>query len=190
MEEALLKEFKEDDEEQKSNIEEYLQCLGQELRKKKNPAASKCRAFIIEFIERAYQLVEKAMINQHIRVFLFLQAFSEKIGDKLCKRWKIDVEDPSTTVGVWNDLQQQALKVSTKDDSQISRLWKSKKVEESGLPRPTRSDSLEKPVVLERSTESGIPERIIERSKPKNMDTVTQLMKKLRLRQVKAQKGL
>ena len=85
-EEALLEEFKEDDEEQKSNTEEYLQCLGQELRKEKNSSAGKCRAFIIEFIKRGYQLVEKAMINQHTRVWLFLQAFSDKIGDKLCKR--------------------------------------------------------------------------------------------------------
>ena len=89
--EALLEEFKEDDEEQKRNTEAYLQCLVQELRKEKNPSAGKCRAFIFEFTERADQLVEKAMINQHTRVFLFLQAFSDKIGDKLCKRCKIVV---------------------------------------------------------------------------------------------------
>ena len=97
-EEALLEEFKEDDEEPKRNTEAYLRCLVQELRKEKNPSASKWRAFIFKFTERADQLVEKAIINQYARVFLFLQAFSDKIGDKLCKRCKIDVEDPSTTV--------------------------------------------------------------------------------------------
>ena len=72
----------------------------------------------------------------------------------------------------------------------MSRLWKSKKAEESGLPRPARPDRLEQRVVLERSTESRIPERIIERSKPKDLDNVTQLVKELRLTQVEAQKML
>ena len=119
-----------------------------------------------------------------------LQAFLNKIADKLCKRCKIHVEDRSITVGVWNDLKKKALKVSTKDNSQISRLLKSKKVEESRLPRPARLDRLEKPVVLESSTEFRTPERSIERRKPEDMDTVTQLMKELRLRQVEAQTRL
>ena len=188
--EGLLEEFKEDDEEQKSNTEAYLQCLVQELRKEKNPSASKCRAFIFEFTELADQLVKKAMINQHIRAFLFLPAFSDKIGDKFCKRCKIDIEDPLITIGVWNNLKKEALKVSTKDDSQISRLWQSKKVEESRLPPPVRPERRERPVVLERSTDSRIPEHIIDRGKPEDLDTGTQLMKELRLRQVEAQKRL
>ena len=160
------------------------------MRKEKIPSACKCRAFISEFTVRADQLVEKALINQHTTVFLFLQAFSDKIGDKLCKRCKIDVDDPSTTVGVWNELKKEALKVLTKDDSQMSRLWKSKKVEESGLLRATRPERLEKLVVIERPTEPRIPERIIERRKPEDLDTMTQLMKELRLSQTEAQQRL
>ena len=52
---ALLEEFKEDDEEQKRNIEAYLHCLVQELRKDKNPSAGKCRAFIFKFNKRGDQ---------------------------------------------------------------------------------------------------------------------------------------
>ena len=70
----------------------------------------------------------------------------------------------------------------------MSRLWKSKKVEESGLPRVTKPERLEKPI--ERSAEPRILERIIESRKPEDLDTVTQLMKELRLSQVEAQKRL
>ena len=160
------------------------------MRKEKNPSPGKCRALIFEFTERADQLLEKAMINQHLKVFLFLQAVSDKIGDKLCKRCKIDIEDSSTTVGVWNDLKKEALKVSTKDHFQMSRLWKSKEVEGSGLPRLVRPDRQEKPVVLEHSMDSRIPERIIERRKSEDLGDVTQLMKEMRLSQVEAQKRL
>ena len=45
-------------------------------------------------------------------------------------------------------------------------------------------------MVIECSTEPRIPERIIERSKPKDLDTVTQLDKELRLSQVEPQKRL
>ena len=60
---------------------------------------------------------KKKKINQHNRVLLFLKACSDKVRDKLCKRCKIDLEDPSTTIGVWSDLQKEALTVSTNDDS-------------------------------------------------------------------------
>ena len=108
----------------------------------KHLSLHRCRAFIFEFTKRANQLVDKAMINEHTSVFLFLQAFSDKVGDKLCKRCKIDIEDPFTTIDIWEDLKKEALKVSTKNDSQMSRLWKSKKVEETGHPQPVR---MEKP---------------------------------------------
>ena len=121
-----MEELKDDDEEQKRNTEAYLQCLVPDMRKEKNPTADRYWAFIFEFAERDDQLVDRALMNQHTRVFLFLQAFLDKIGDKLCKRCKIDIKDPTTTTGKWNDLRKEALKISTKDDSQMGRLWKVK----------------------------------------------------------------
>ena len=85
-----MEEFKDDEKEQKRNREAYLQCLVQDIRKEKNPTADRYRVFIFDFAERADQLVDRALINQHTRVFLFLQALLDKIGDKLCKRCKID----------------------------------------------------------------------------------------------------
>ena len=96
-----------------------------------------------------------------------------------------------TTVDVWEDLKKEGLKVSTKDDSQMSRLWKSKKVEETGHPRPARMEKLqEKTVILERPPKSRIQERNVERRKPEDLGSVTQHMKELRLSQVEAQKRL
>ena len=48
---ALLEEFKDDDEEQKRSTEAYLQCLVQDIRKEKNPTAGRYRVFIFEFAE-------------------------------------------------------------------------------------------------------------------------------------------
>ena len=152
------------------------------MRKEKNPTAGRYRAFILEFAERADQLVKRALINQHTRVFLFLRTISGKIEDKLCKRFKTDIEDPTTATGKWNNLRKEALKVSTKDDSQMSRLWKVKQIDDSG----SRSVKLERP--MERPTTSA-PDRI-ERKKPEDLDSVTQLMKELRLSQDEAQKTL
>ena len=56
----------------------------------------------------------------------------DKIGDELCKRCKIDIQDPTTTTGKWNNLRKEALKVSTKDDSQMSRLLNVKQIDNSG----------------------------------------------------------
>ena len=92
------------------------------MQKEQNPTAGRFRAFIFEFAERADQLVDRVLIHQYTQVLLFLQPFLDKIGDKLCKRCKIDIEDPTTTTGKWNNLRKEARKVSTKDDSQMSSL--------------------------------------------------------------------
>ena len=141
------------------------------MRKETNPTAGRYKAFIFEITERADRLVDRALINQHTRVFLFLQACSDVKGDKLCKRCTIDIEDPTTTAGKWNNLRKEALKVSTKDDSQMSRLWKVKQIDDSGSS-PVR---LERPI--ERPT-TRAPDRI-ERNKPEDLDSVTHIMKEL-----------
>ena len=61
-----------------------------------------------------------------MRVFMFLQAFSDRIGDKLCKRCNIDIDEPVTTTNVWNTLKTETLKICTREDSQMNKIWKSK----------------------------------------------------------------
>lgn len=62
-------------------------------------------------------------MNPHTRVFLFLQVFSNTIEDELHKRCRVDMEDSTTTTGKWDNLRKEALKVSTKADSKMGRLW-------------------------------------------------------------------
>lgn len=181
---SLLEEFREDDIEQQRNTETYLQNLVQEMRKETSPSVGKSRAFIFEFTERSDQLVEKAMINQHTRVILFLQAFSDRIGDKLCKRCRIDVENSATTIGVWNQLKREALKVCTKDDSQMSKLWKAKRMDESTKPQSIDKIRPAPARIIERPQEIKVPGR----RKVEELDDVTQLMKELKLSQLEAQK--
>jgi len=82
---ALITEFKEDDMEQKKNMETYLQSLVQSMQMTKAPSVARYRAFIFEFAARSTLLVSNLILNEHTRVFIFLQAFSDKIDDKLCK---------------------------------------------------------------------------------------------------------
>ena len=96
------------------------------MRNEEDPSAARYRAFIFDFAERSNLLVPKSVINEHTRVYTFLQACSDKIGEKLCKRCEIDLDNTETTQDVWPKLKSEALKVATKEDSQMSRLWKSK----------------------------------------------------------------
>ena len=129
----LLAEYKEEDGEQRRNTETYLQELAQYMRKDPNPSTPKCRTYIFEFTERSNKLLERRLISKHTQVILFLQGFSNKTGDKLCKRCGIDVEDWSTTENVWENLKKEALKVTSREDSQMSKLWKIKEKQEVTL---------------------------------------------------------
>ena len=89
----------------------------------------------------------------------------------MCRRCKIDIEDATTTTGKWNNIRNEVLKVSTKDDSHMSELLKVKQIDDLGS----------RPVKLERPIErpaTRAPDGI-ERKKPENLYSVTQLVKEL-----------
>jgi len=137
----LKSEFKDDDSEQQRNTEAFLQNMVQQMRQQQqDPSVSEYRSFIFEYAERSSLLVQTSVISTHTRVFMFLQAFSDRIGDKLCKRCNIDIDEPATTTNVWNTLKTEALKICTREDSQINKLWKSKMRDggEKALLRPER----------------------------------------------------
>jgi len=109
---------------------------------------------------------------------MFLQVFSDRIGDKLCKRCKrcnINIDEPATPSNVWNILKTEALKICTREDSQINKLWKSKMRDEKALPLPEQKQKLEAKV---------------KSNKPESMDEVTKIMKELQIRQLEAQKRM
>jgi len=65
-----------------------------------DPSVSEYRLFIFEYTERSSLLVQKSVVSAHMRVFMFLQVFSDRIGDKLCKRRSIDIDEPTMTSNV------------------------------------------------------------------------------------------
>lgn len=91
----------------------------------------------------------------------------------MCKRCEIDIEDSTTTTTNWNNLRNEPLKVTTKVDSQLSRLWKVKQIDNSSLHPVKLKTPIERPVTIR------TPDRI-ERRKPVGLDSVTQVMKDLR----------
>jgi len=179
---ALITEFKEDDIEQKKNTEMYLQSLVQSMRMTKDPSVARYRAFIFEFAERLTLLVSKLILNEHTRVFMFLQALSDKIGDKLCKQCNIDIDDTASTANVWTNLRQESLSICIKDDSQMSKLWKTKQQMESPTASPHAYDQTCVKQTQGKMKKDGKP--------PQTLDEVTSMMKELQLSQVEATKKL
>jgi len=119
----LKSEFKDDDSEQQRNTEAFLQNMVQQMRQQQqDPSVSEYRSFIFEYTERSSLLVQKSVISAHTRVFMFLQAFSDRIRNKLCKRCSIDIDEPTTTMNVWNTLKTEALKICTREDSQMNNI--------------------------------------------------------------------
>jgi len=97
----LKSEFKHDYSEQQCNTEAFLQNMVQQMRQQQQDhSVSEYRSFIFGHAERSSLLVQKSVISTHTRVFMFLQAFSDKIGDKLCKRCNIDINEPARTTNV------------------------------------------------------------------------------------------
>jgi len=170
---ALITKFKEDDMEQKKNTETYLQSLVQSMRMTKDPSVARYRAFIFEFAERSTLLVSKLIINEHTRVFMFLQAFSDKIGGKLCKRCNIDIDDTASMANIWTNLHKESLSICMKNDSQMSKLWKTKQQMESFTASPHAYDQTRVKQTEGKTKKDGKPLQ--------TLDEVTSMMKELKL---------
>ena len=92
------------------------------MRSKKNASAGDYRTFALDFSEKSDYLVKKRVISEYRRVILFLQAFNNKISDKLCRKHNIDMEDPNTTDNVFADLKRDELNLCCDDDSQMTKM--------------------------------------------------------------------
>ena len=105
----VLEEFKDDDEEQQKYTVAYLRKYVQQTRKSKD---ADYRAFILDFTEKSRFLINARKLSEYRRVTLFLHAFSDEIGNKLCKRCNIDLDDPDTTDRVFPEPKREALFLS------------------------------------------------------------------------------
>ena len=80
-------------------------------------------AFIEDFCNKVEKLVERNVLNEYRRISLFLLAFLDKVGNKLCKRCEIDLDDPTTITDlVFERLKQEAASMYEEEDTQISKL--------------------------------------------------------------------
>lgn len=146
-------------------------------------------AFILDFGEKAEALLGKNIINEYKRVTLFLQAFSDKIGDKLCKTCDIDLDDPTTiTARVFTRLKREALQVCASEDSQMRKLfWKQVDLQAYTQDINKEDQSQERKKEKEKkkgkSTESGC-------GKKNRVDDLTNMMKDLKIYQLEAQRWM
>ena len=92
------------------------------MKSQKNASVVDYRTFALDFSEKLDYLVKKRVISEYRRVILFLQAFNNKIGDKLCRKYNIDMEDPDTTDNAFADLKRDALNLCCDDDSQMTKM--------------------------------------------------------------------
>ena len=126
----VLEEFRDDDEEQQKYTEGYLRRAVARM-EKRGGGLAEYRAFILDFCEKAGVLVQRRTINEHMRVTLFLAAFSDKIGDELCKKCEIDLDNPDTTRNVFSNLRKEALAICANEDSQMKKLRKQMSVDDA-----------------------------------------------------------
>ena len=176
----VLAKFKGSDEEQQKYTEGYLQRSALNIRNKEGSAAD-YHAFILDFSEKADKLLEKNILNEYRRVTLFLQAFSNRIGNKLCKKCDIDLDDPTTiTDAVFENLKEEALTMCAEKDDQMSKLWRQVDLSSQNAHRDDkRQDRKEKK--KEKQEEGG---------KKNEVDDLASMMKDLRIYQLEAQRKM
>jgi hypothetical protein len=174
--EVLLK-FKGKDEEQKKYSEGYLRKLALAMREAEK-SGTEYHAFIEDFCEKADKLLEKNILNEYRRISLFLLAFPIRIGNKLCKKCNIDLEDPTTiTNQIFETLRQEASSMYEEEDTQMSKL-----LEQEGLSSYPQSTHKEKEKKKGKAVEGG--------GRKNEVDDLANMMKDLKIYQLEAQKKI
>src|SRR5258705_9945298 len=172
----VLEEFKDDDEEQQKYTVAYLRKYVQQIRKSKD---ADYRAFILDFTEKSRFLINARKLSEYRRVTLFLHAFSHSIGNKLCKRCNIDLDDPDTTDTVFPELKREALDLCVKEESQMQKLRKQIEFDF----KDDEADVKQRKKEQERKKE---PKKRAEERKD-NVDDLADMMKDLKIFQLEKQ---
>src|SRR5258706_14149693 len=81
--EEMKEEYKEEDKEYCKYSEAYLRKITYNIREKKDASVADYRAFIMDFMYKSDVLVDDKTIGEFKRLVIFLQTFSDKMGDKL-----------------------------------------------------------------------------------------------------------
>ena len=110
----VFEELKDDNEEQQKYTVAYLRKYVQQTQKSKD---ADYRAFMLDFTEKSRFLINARKLSEYRRVTLFVHAFSDEIGNKLCKRCNIDLDDPDMTDRVFPEQKREALDLYMKEES-------------------------------------------------------------------------
>src|SRR5258706_7507093 len=172
----VLEEFKDDDEEQKTYTVAYLRKYVQQIRKSKD---ADYIAMILDLAEKSRFLINARKLSEYRRVTLFLHAFSDGIGNKLCKRCNIDLDDPDTTDTVFPELKREALDLCVKEESQMQKLRKQIEFDFED----DEADVKQRKKEQERKKE---PKKRAEERKD-NVDDLAEMMKDLKIFQLEKQ---
>ena len=112
-----MQKFKGKDEEQKKYTEGYLRKSALAMREAEK-SGTEYHAFIEDFYDKVEKLVERNILNEYRTISLFLLAFPDKMGNKLCKRCEIDLDDPTTITDlVFERLKQKAISMYEEEDT-------------------------------------------------------------------------
>ena len=93
----LLDHFKDLDKEENTYILRYLIELDKKLKRKAdNTLPVEKRAFIFEFSKKADKLIKKNVMSKYLRILFFLNGFFNKVGNRICKNTKVNIEETSS----------------------------------------------------------------------------------------------
>ena len=174
----VLEEFRDDDEEQHKYTEGYLSRTVARM-EKSGSGLAEYRAFILDFCEKARVLVQRGTINEHMRVTLFLAAFSDKIGDELCKKCEIDLDNPATTQNVFSNLRKEVLAICANEDSQMKKRRKQMSVYDAEREKPKEKEK-------EKERKRKVDEKKVNEKPKDDIDDLANMMKDLKIYQLEA----
>ena len=141
------------------------------------------RAFILDFTEKSRFLINARKLSKYRRVTLFLHAFSGEIGNKLCKRCNIDLDDPNTIDRVFSELKREALDLCMTEESQMQ---KPRKQIEFDL-KDDKGDIRKKEQKKKEQEKKKQEKKRKANNKKNNIDDLANMMKDLKIFQLKKQ---
>ena len=182
----VLEEFKDDNKEQQKYTVAYLRKYVQQTRKSKD---ADYRAFILDFTEKSRFLINARKLSEYRRVTLFLHTFSDEIGNKLCKRCNIDVDDPNTTDRVFPELRREALDLCIKEESQMQKLRRQIEFDFEDEEADVRQKEQKKMEQEKKEQEMKVKQEKKKKAdnKKNNVDDLANIMKDLKIFQLEKQ---
>jgi len=130
-------------------------------------------------------LMHKRRLDEWTRITLFLRAFKIKVGDKICKRCEIDLENSDTLVDKWEEIKQTALEWSEDEGSQMTQFFREEEdesFEEAAAPplKILKNEGKQREVKKDTSKK-------VEKSDP--MDEIVSQLKDLKIQQLESQRN-